>query len=306
MKLYDFNNCPVNVRAYGGMSGSKVGIVFEGKNFLVKFPSNLRENQKNVVLSYSNSPVCEYLGSQIYKSLGLPVHNTLLGYRGDKLVVACEDFLDTGELLLEFEKLKVTYEPGLFDNDGNRTNGTGTKISECLEVIRNHNTLKHLTNVERHFWEMFVVDALIGNVDRNNGNWGIIVKDDKVLRLAPVYDNGNSFNCKWENAHMSRVLSDKKEIEREAYSAKTCIFLNDKGKRLNPYFYIKNHCDGILKDVLNDILTRVKDDTILDLIVELLESRVISSVQAEYYATMFQTRLKYLKENTTTNGMNLF
>jgi hypothetical protein len=33
----------------------------------------------------------------------------------------------------------------------------------------------------------------INNNDRNNGNWGII-KDGKRKRLAPIYDNGNSFS----------------------------------------------------------------------------------------------------------------
>lgn len=47
---------------------------------------------KNINLSYSNSPVCEYIGSKIYELIGMPVHNTILGVRNEKIVVACEDF----------------------------------------------------------------------------------------------------------------------------------------------------------------------------------------------------------------------
>lgn len=59
----------------------------------MKFPGNLKEKQmKNINLSYSNSPVCEYIGSKIYELIGMPVHNTILGVRNEKIVVACEDF----------------------------------------------------------------------------------------------------------------------------------------------------------------------------------------------------------------------
>lgn len=51
---------------YGGTAGRKIGIFYQGSNYIVKYPGNLKEQKmKNIVLSYSNSPVCEYIGSQI-------------------------------------------------------------------------------------------------------------------------------------------------------------------------------------------------------------------------------------------------
>ena len=88
---------------YGGTAGRKMGITYEGKDFLLKFPGNLKEQQmKNINLSYSNSPVCEYIGSKIYEIVGLPVHNTILGTRNNKIVVACEDFLEKEDKLYEY------------------------------------------------------------------------------------------------------------------------------------------------------------------------------------------------------------
>jgi len=40
----------------------------------------------------SLTPLSEFLGSHIYAILGYPVHETLLGYRKGKIVVACKDF----------------------------------------------------------------------------------------------------------------------------------------------------------------------------------------------------------------------
>ena len=50
-----------------------------------------------VGLSYTNSPISEYLGSHIYKILGFDVHDTILGYANGKNVVACKDFLNRNE-----------------------------------------------------------------------------------------------------------------------------------------------------------------------------------------------------------------
>lgn len=96
MKMADFNGYEQNLRMYGGTAGRKMGITYNGKNYILKFPGNLKEQgMKNIQLSYSNSPVCEFIGSQIYEKLGFPVHETILGggERNRKIVVACGDFL---------------------------------------------------------------------------------------------------------------------------------------------------------------------------------------------------------------------
>ena len=45
------------------------------------------------------------IGSQIYQSLGIPVHETMLGIRDNKLVVACKDF-DPLHRLVEYGQIK--------------------------------------------------------------------------------------------------------------------------------------------------------------------------------------------------------
>lgn len=56
--------------------------------------------------SYTASPLSEYIGSQIYQSLGIPVHETMLGIRDNKLVVACKDF-DPLHRLVEYGQIKT-------------------------------------------------------------------------------------------------------------------------------------------------------------------------------------------------------
>ena len=68
------------------------------------------------------------------------------------------------------------------------TGGHGTELSDVLTTI----DLQHFVDpvaVRRRFWDMFVVDALLGNFDRHNGNWGFLV-DERTgqSELAPVFD----------------------------------------------------------------------------------------------------------------------
>lgn len=239
MQMVDFNRYGQNQRMYGGTAGRKMGIVYEGKNYILKFPGNLKEQRmKNIQLSYSNSPVYEYIGSQIYGLLGFPVHDTVLGFRNEKTVVACGDFLEDGDRLYEFDKIKVTFDLPFLDSGGNETNGVGVDLYEILMTIQEHPFLKGLNLVQEHFWNMFVVDALIGNTDRNNSNWGVIVRRNEKKELASVYDNGNCLNSKWDDEKMQAVLSNEKNMEAEAFSARRCIF-ELKDKKLNPYHLIQ-------------------------------------------------------------------
>jgi len=266
-----------------------MGIVYEGKNYILKFPGNLKEQQmKNIRLSYSNSPVCEYIGSQIYALLGFPVHDTVLGVRNGKTVVVCADFLEDGDRLYEFDKIKVTFDPPFLDSSGNETNGIGVDLYEILMTIQEHPFLKGVGNVQEHFWNMFVVDALIGNTDRNNSNWGVIVRKDGTKELAPVYDNGNCLNSKWDDEKMQAVLSSGKSMEAEAFLARRCIFELE-GRKLNPYHLI----EGMEYEGCNEAVGNItpKIAAALPEIEKMISGiPVLTDVQKKFYLAVMEER----------------
>lgn len=72
---------------------------------------------------------------------------------------------------------------------------------------------------------MFVIDALIGNTDRNNSNWGIILRKDGAKEIAPVYDNGNCLNNKWDDEKMQKVLNYAKKWKKNP-TKPADVFLN--------------------------------------------------------------------------------
>lgn len=291
MELTDFNGYAQNQRMYGGTAGRKMGVSYHGKEYLLKFPGNLKEQgMKNIRLSYSNSPVCEYIGSQIYKMLGFSVHETILGERNGKIVVACGDFLEDGEKLYEFDKIKVTFEPHFLDSNGNETNGVGVDLYEILMTIQEHPFLKDIEGIKEHFWSMFVVDALLGNPDRNNSNWGIILDRDGRKRIAPVYDNGNCLNCKWDEEKMLEVLSDEQKLGTESYKGRRCIFELE-GKKINPYQVMESmeypECTEAIKRLvpaMDGIRPKIRT--------MIWEIPVLSKVQKEFYYNVMECRFK--------------
>ena len=295
MQMVDFNQYEQNQRMYGGTAGRKMGIVYEGKNYILKFPGNLKEQQmKNIQLSYSNSPVCEYIGSQIYGLLGFSVHDTVLGFRNGKTVVACGDFLEDGDRLYEFDKIKVTFDPPFLDSSGNETNGVGVDLYEILMTIQEHPFLKGLDLVQEHFWNMFVVDALIGNTDRNNSNWGVIVRANGKKELAPIYDNGNCLNSKWDGEKMQAVLSNEKNMETEAFSARRCIF-ELKDKKLNPYHLIERMeyegCNNAVRNITPKVAAALPEIEKM-----ILGIPVLTEIQKKFYlAVMGERYEKVLK-----------
>lgn len=289
MQMVDFNGYEQNQRMYGGTAGRKTGIFYEGKNYILKYPGNLKEQgMKNIRLSYSNSPICEYIGSQIYQMLGFQVHETILGERNGKIVVACGDFLGEGDRLYEFDKIKVTFEPRFLDSKGNETNGVGVDLYEVLMTIQEHPFLRDVSGVTERFWDMFVVDALLGNPDRNNSNWGIILKMDGEKKIAPVYDNGNCLNCKWDEEKMRDVLASEKNVEIEAYKGRRCIFEME-GKKLNPYHLMESmeyeECTKAVKRVVPKMKASFEG------IGEMIKGiPVLSDIQKEFYHAMIKYR----------------
>ena len=90
--IKNFNNLKESGIRYGGHAGNKLGVVIDGENWFLKFPKSTKDLLRKVDISYNTSPLSEYIGSHIYKSLGIPVHETMLGIKDEKLVVACKDF----------------------------------------------------------------------------------------------------------------------------------------------------------------------------------------------------------------------
>ena len=221
----DFTNCPQRIqKSYLGANGGKKCLVIDNEDYMVKFPP---PPTKNTTLSYATSCVAEYLGCHIFELAGIPVQKTMLGtYRQKdgktKLVVACKDMTGPGVELIPFAGLKNQ----IVDTP---RNGYGTELSEILDTFAEQALFPEETLTER-FWDIFIVDALIGNWDRHNGNWGYLYDSiNNTVSLATVYDCGSSLFPQADEGIMQAVLKDANELRLRVYSKPlSSIKINDK------------------------------------------------------------------------------
>ena len=87
-------------------------------------------------------------------------------------------------------------------------NGYGTELTDILSVI-DLQTAVDVKILSDRFWDMFVVDALIGNCNRHNGDWGFLYDSatDKMT-LAPVFDCGSCLFPQLDEEAIHEMLLD--------------------------------------------------------------------------------------------------
>lgn len=254
IKIENFNNLKSSGIAYGGHGGSKSGVLFDNERWFLKYPKTTKSmDVKN--LSYTTTPLSEYLGSNIYKIIGIDVHETKLGIKDNKLVVACKDFLDSSEIILSYNEIKNEYSLET-ENELEKisTNYSQSEDLQELFILMSTNIyFRKIEDLRKRFYDMFVVDALIGNNDRNERNWGLVLnKENAVLRLAPVYDNGAAFCNKSDNSKLQSFLDNENKFKQLAYDSSISVFsLND--KKINPLKYI----ESMQNEELNQAILRI-------------------------------------------------
>ena len=253
--MVDFSNSIEELNNYKG-SEKKKTLIYNGKKYLVKFPDPIREKNKNI--SYINNAFSEYVGSNIFKIIGFKVQNTILGtytYNGKKKIVcACEDFTDGNHILYEFESLALSSNPD---------KKIETELSDILEVIEETKKMIIEDDIKEKFWDMFIVDSLIGNTDRHNGNWGLLVnaRSDRA-EFAPIYDCGSCLNPMIGDEEIKK-LSDV-EIKNLAINCYSCI--KENGKKINYMTFIKEHKNQDCNNAIRRIMPKVNMENINEFI----------------------------------------
>lgn len=280
--MIDFTSCEVNkFRAYGGANGNKINILYEGSSYMLKFPP---APSRNKAMSYTNGCISEYLACHVFASLGFKTQETLLGTYTDprgkeKVVVACKDFTEGGKRLLEFAHLKNTCI-------NSEQNGYGKELSSILQAI-DEQTLLPPDQLRDFFWDMFIADALLGNFDRHNGNWGILVDERlKIAEIAPVYDCGSCLYPQLAAGDMESVLSSEDAINKRIYTFPASS-IEENGKKISYFEFISSLKNPDCTAALSRVLGRIDMNEISAIIDE---TPTLLPVQKEFYKVMISER----------------
>ena len=282
--MIDFTLCERRNKAYGGANGNKISVIYNDALYMLKFPS---VPTKTDTLSYTNSCVSEYLGCKIFEMLGVPVQGVELGTykvgKKEKIVVACKDFTSNGFVLQDFASLKNQ----IIDSE---RNGYGTELSDVLDAIHKQ-TVMDTKKLEEHFWNVFVIDALIGNWDRHNGNWGFLYnqRTDEV-KLAPIFDCGSSLYPQADEEIMKMIMENKGELNHRVYNIPTSA-LQLNGKKIKYFELLSSMEYEECNRALKRIVPRISISAINNL---MDETPYIDDVQKKFYKTMILARKELL------------
>ncbi len=296
----DFDKCElIKNRAYGGAAGRKLAVLHDGEPWILKFPESTRnfpgkDKPNNHLPSYTTSPLSEYIGSKVYASLGIPVHEVKLGKRDGKVVVACKDFAVDVQLI-DFASIKNTViEEAL--KYGNSSSRDGEYLTEALRVIDAANSFDGIRDaVLERFWDMFVVDAFILNNDRNNGNWGLLAGRFSST-LAPAFDNGNAFFNKKDASLIKAQVGDEAAAWNDIRTS-VSFYKNDDGRKIHPFDFMAAGGSQDCNSALKRFVGRINLPSLLAIVDDIPENAsgepVISADQKRYYKTLLE--LSYLQ-----------
>ena len=281
--MIDFTNAKETICNYSG-SEKKKKIIYKNDYYLLKFPDPIRKN--NNKLSYINNVFSEYIGCKIFELLQIPVQEVIIGkYREskfsntlekEKTVVACKDFTSNNRHLIEFSNLvnTITSSDKKFKTD----------IKDIYTVINCLNL-----NIRRHeiidnFWNMFVVDTLIGNIDRHLSNWGLI-EENGDISFAPVFDCGSSLHPLLSDDEMKEIIKNKTKFKEIVFSMYPIYKYNNKKLTYND-FYKQDIKD--LEDALKRIYPKIK----LEEINKVIDESPMSNIRKIF----LKESIKYRKE----------
>ena len=279
--MIDFTECIEELNNYKG-SEKKKTLVYDNKKYLVKFPDPIREKNKNI--SYINNAFSEYVGSNIFRLVGFKTQNTILGkyvYNGkEKIVCGCEDFTDNNNVLYEFESLALSTNPD---------KKIGAELEDILEVVEDSKMIDTIDTREK-FWDMFVIDSIIGNTDRHNGNWGFILNNKtNEITFAPIYDCGSCLNPMLEDMEMEKL--NETEFKNLAINCYSCI--KENGKKINYITYIKGRKNEECNKAICRMFGKINIDEINKFIDQIPH---MSGIRKQFYKNIIKLRYDIIKD----------
>lgn len=267
----DYSRYASSGKYYTGAERKK-GILIDGEAYIVKYAKMSPEG-----MTYSH--VSEYIGSHLFAHLGIETQQTMLGTCDNQQVVVMKDFIeknemfvpfnDVGDSSLEREKEKYQYS-----------------YEDIISMLKENTKITNVKDTCERFWDMYIVDAWIGNFDRHGANWGFIKKDN-AYRIAPVYDNGSSLFPKLNtDEKIQEILNSEDEMNKRIFTFPTSqILLN--GKKSSYYDVISS----LKFEECNNALVRICNKIDMNLVIEFISNmNEISMVRKEFYITMLRRR----------------
>ena len=140
------------------------------------------------------------------------------------------------------------------------------------------------------FVKIMIFDALVGEQDRHEENWGIRKIGDKY-ELSPLYDNGDSLLANFKNEEFAqKYYSGIKDFDSYIKKSKTLIYKEDNKNRYK-HFELIEYLNDEYHDIIQKEIKRLQnltDDKIYK-IVKKIPNSLLTMLNHWFQATCFST-----------------
>ena len=218
VKYYDISNWEDH--PYFGTGGTRDKEVVENPDDgnLYYFKTSLKKQ----VIDYTYEFWSEIIASEIGKALGLDILHYDVAKRGNKLGCLSKSMIDPQkEALQEGYKWLTGFEEEYDIKD---------KEAYTFQIIERLLTSKFpKEGFIYNIIKIIVFDCIIGNEDRHQENWSIVVSNKLVDRnklfrkkqtvtettysFAPIYDSGSSMGRELTDERVAKMLKDNMQLE---------------------------------------------------------------------------------------------
>ena len=176
-----------------------------------------------------------------------------------------------------------------------------SNLNEVIFQLDNNTVLRNLPGAKERFWDEAVIDLLIDNDSRHDGDWGVLkFRKENTYRMAPIYDNGNSFCGKHTDLKIASILSDEEKLMASSLNGFTA-YENDNGERIrNDAFLGIDNPD--LQAAIVSVYKKWVDsepmikDFIMSIPSESHGLLIMSDLRKRFYIESMELRFKHLLE----------
>lgn len=205
--------------AYYGTGGTRNKVILENPSDgkLYYFKTSLNKGQKNYIYEFWSEVIASAIGAQL--KFNILMYD--VAYRKDTLGCLSKSMLDTDKSQLDegYKWIKRYWQA--YDTE-NREEYTFQIIDQTLSgFFPNHHFINNIIST-------IIFDSIIGNEDRHQENWGIIVSTQQIepvglfskksleqrttYTFAPMYDNGSSLGRELNDDKVSQMLMDNIQL----------------------------------------------------------------------------------------------
>lgn len=192
------------------------------------------------------------------------------------------------------------------------TSKTGVQHTDAVAYINNGGDIKEFYTIEnienclnkidpklfKNFLKIMVFDALVGETDRHEENWGISYNNGKY-QISPLYDNGCNLlrEYKDENKIIENWENGKKDFNAYINRSKTLIYNSKSNKKYTHFELIKQLYKQYKKEIKQEIenLNRITDKE-FEKIVKRIPNEFMNDMQKKYIIKYLILRKEKLLE----------